>query len=431
MVNGGKAALELEFCMLSPTPPQAGSRPAIGFREFVALMAALMSINALGIDMMLPALPDISRDLGMTTENQRQWIISVYMIGFGLAQLVYGPLADRYGRRPLMLAGLLLFTATSLIASFTASFETMIAARFLQGMAAAASRVLVVSMVRDCYSGRQMARVMSLTFIVFLAAPILAPSIGKLIMLVAPWEAIFHALAAFSALLAIWMVLRLDETLHPEYRRSIDLGEIAAAARQVVGNRCSLGYTLALSMSFGAMLGFVGSAQQLFTDVFGAEDIFPLVFAFIAGSMGLASYLNSRIVLRLGSRRVSHFALTGFIAIGGVHLLSAELIGETLVSFALFQFAIMFCAGLMGSNFGAMAMEPMGAIAGTASSVQGTISTLIAATIGIVVGQSFNGTSIPVVLGFFGGGIGALVAVLYAERGRLFRPQHAMPESAQ
>lgn len=417
--------------MLSPTPPQAGSRPAIGFREFVALMAALMSINALGIDMMLPALADISRDLGMTTENQRQWIISVYMIGFGLAQLAYGPLADRYGRRPLMLAGLLLFTATSLIASFAASFETMIAARFLQGMAAAASRVLVVSMVRDCYSGRQMARVMSLTFIIFLAAPILAPSIGKLIMLVAPWEAIFHALGAFSAILAIWMVLRLDETLHPEYRRSIDLGEIVGAARQVVGNRCSLGYTLALSMSFGAMLGFVGSAQQLFTDVFGAEDIFPLVFAFIAGSMGLASYLNSRIVLRLGSRRVSHFALMGFIAIGGVHLLFAEMIGETLVSFALFQFATMFCAGLMGSNFGAMAMEPMGAIAGTASSVQGTISTLIAATIGIFVGQSFNATSIPVVVGFFGGGIGALVAVLYAERGRLFRPQHAMPEPAQ
>ncbi len=417
--------------MLSPTQPQAGSQPAIGFREFVALMAALMSINALGIDMMLPALPDISRDLGMTIENQRQWIISVYMIGFGLAQLAYGPLADRYGRRPLMLAGLLLYTSTSLIASFADSFETMMVARFLQGMAAAASRVLVVSMVRDCYSGRQMARVMSLTFIVFLAAPIFAPSIGKLILLVAPWEAIFHALAAFSAILATWMVLRLDETLHPEYRRSIDLGEIAAAARQVVVNRCSLGYTLALSMSFGAMLGFLGSAQQLFTDVFEAEDIFPLIFAFISGSMGLASYLNSRIVLRLGSRRVSHFALAGFIAIGGVHLLSAELIGETLMSFVMFQFAIMFCAGLMGSNFGAMAMEPMGAIAGTASSVQGTISTLIAATMGIVVGQSFNATSIPVVLGFFGGGIGALAAVLYAERGKLFRPQHAMPESAQ
>lgn len=415
--------------MPPPSPPQAASQPVIGFREFVALMAALMSINALGIDMMLPALSDISRDLRMTTENQRQWIISVYIIGFGLAQLFYGPLADRYGRRPLMLAGLLLYTATSLIASFAASFETMIAARFLQGMAAAASRVLVVSMVRDCYSGRQMARVMSLTFIVFLAAPILAPSIGKLIMLIAPWEAIFHALAAFSAILAIWMALRLDETLHPEYRRSIDLGEIVAAARQVIGNRCSLGYTLALSMSFGAMLGFVGSAQQLFTDVFAAEDIFPLIFAFIAGSMGLASYLNSRIVLRLGSRRVSHFALVGFIAIGGVHLLSSEFVGETLVSFALFQFAIMFCSGLMGSNFGAMAMEPMGAIAGTASSVQGTISTLIAATIGIVVGQSFNATSVPIVVGFFGGGIGALLAVLYAERGRLFRPQHAMPDS--
>jgi len=417
--------------MLSPTPPQAGSQPAITFREFVALMAALMSINALGIDTMLPALPDIARDLGMTDENQRQWVILSYMFGFGLTQLVYGPLADRYGRRPVMLVSLLLYTATSMIASFATSFETMIVARTLQGMAAAASRVLVVSMVRDCYSGRQMARVMSLSFIVFLAAPILAPTVGKLILLVAPWEAIFHALAAFAAVLAIWMAMRLDETLHPEYRRGINLREIASAARQVVSNRCSLGYTLGLSMTFGAMIGFITSAQQLFTDVFAAEDIFPVLFAVIAGSMGLASYVNSRIVLRLGSRRVSHTALVGYITIGAIHLASAGFIGETLVSFTMFQFAIMFCSGLLGSNFGAMAMEPMGAIAGTASSVQGTISTLIATLIGIAVGQSFNGSSVPVVMGFFVGGIGALLAVLFAERGKLFRPQHSMAAPAQ
>jgi DHA1 family bicyclomycin/chloramphenicol resistance-like MFS transporter len=417
--------------MHSPTQPVTGSRPPIGFREFVALMAALMSINALGIDTMLPALPDIARDLGMTTENQRQWVITSYLIGFGLAQLLYGPVADRFGRRPVMLAGLLLYTATSVIASFADTFPTLIVARTLQGMAAAASRVLVISMVRDCYSGRQMARVMSLTFIVFLAAPILAPSIGQLILIFAPWEAIFHGLGLFAAVLAIWLVLRLGETLHPEYRRSIDVREIAAAARLVFTNRHSLGYTLALSMTFGAMIGFVTSAQQLFTDVFDAPNSFPLIFAFIAGAMGVASYVNSRIVMRLGSRRVSHAALLGYIVMNAIHLISIEIFGDSLLSFALFQFAIMFCSGLVGSNFGAMAMDPMGAIAGTASSVQGTISTLIAAAIGIVVGQSFDGSAVPIVLGFFIGGIGALIAVLYAERGKLFRSQHVAPTPGQ
>lgn len=411
--------------MLSPPASISASRPAIGFREFVSLMAALMALNALGIDSMLPALPDIARSLGINSENQRQWIISAYMIGFGVMQIVYGPLADRFGRRPIMLVGLLFYVATSLIASFATSFTTMIIARTLQGMAASASRVLVISMVRDLYSGRQMARVMSLTFIVFLAAPMAAPSIGQLILLVAPWPAIFHALAAFAAIVAIWLILRLGETLHPEYRRRIDAGEILTAAKQVITERSSLGYTLAMTMTFGAMMGFINSSQQLFADVFRKPDMFPLIFAFISGAMALASLLNSLIVVQLGTRRVSHLALIGFIVISGLHILSLIFNGDTLISFALFQFAIMFCAGLTGSNFGSMAMESMGAIAGTASSIQGTISTLGAALIGIIIGQSFNNSILPVVAGFFVCGWLALGMVLYAEHGRLFRPQHA------
>lgn len=417
--------------MLSLSPSTAAIRPAIGFREFVTLMAALMAINALGIDSMLPALPEMARSLGITDENQRQWIISCYMIGFGSTQIFYGPLADRFGRRPVMLAGLLLYIATSLAASLATTFVTMIAARTLQGMAAAASRVLVVSMVRDCYSGRQMARVMSLTFIVFLAAPMLAPTIGKLILLVAPWEAIFHALAVFAALLAVWLVLRLGETLHPEYRRPINLGKILAATRLVVTNRCSLGYTLALTLLFGAMMGFVNSAQQLFADVFRDAGLFPLIFAFIAGGMGVGSYLNSRVVVSLGTRRVSHVALLGFIAMSGLHLLWLAFIGETMISFAAFQFATMFCSSLTGSNFGSMAMEPMGELAGTAASVQGTISTLGGAAIGILIGQSFHQSSLPIVAGFFLCGATALLVVLLTERGRLFQPQNAPPPLAQ
>ncbi|HEX7823133.1 MAG TPA: multidrug effflux MFS transporter [Sphingobium sp.] len=410
--------------MHSPLTQPTASRAATGFREFVCIVAMLMAINALGIDTMLPALPAIAHTLHLTSVNQAQWVISAYMVGFGATQFIYGPLADRFGRRPLIIICLGLYLTTSLLASFATSFEVMIAARVVQGIGAACTRVLAVAIVRDRYSGREMARVMSLSFIIFLAVPMLAPSIGQLILLVAPWHAIFLFLGAFAGVVLLLVSLRLPETLHPEYRRAINLRDIGAAMRVVVTDRTSIGYTLALTMSFGAMVGFVNSAQQVFGGVFGESDRFPTLFAFIAGGMAVAAILNSRIVIRLGSRRVSHAALILYILLCGIHLVTIETLGDNLLSFAIFQFSIMFCSGLLGSNFGAMAMEPMGAIAGTAASVQGTISTLGGALIGIMIGQSFDGTVIPVVTGYFLCSIGVLAMVLFAERGRLFRPHH-------
>lgn len=403
------------------------SAPGVGFREFVALMAALMAVNALGVDSMLAALPDMADSLGIGQENQRQWIIASYMLGFGATQLIVGPLGDRFGRRPVLLIGLLCYVGTSLFASLATSFEIMILARTLQGMAASATRVLVVAMVRDCYSGRQMARVMSLTFIVFLAVPMIAPTAGQLILFVAPWPAIFVMLAALAGMVALWISFRLGETLRPEYRRSIDPFHLLAAARLVLVDRFSLGYTLGLTMSFGAMVGFINSAQQLLGESFGAAELFPLVFAVVAGGMAIASFINSRVVLRLGSRFVSHGAMLAYIALCALHLVSLLVVGDSLLSFTVFQFAIMLCSGLLGANFGAMAMENMGEIAGTASSIQGTISTLGGTLIGIAIGQSFNGTAFPLVTGYFLCSLGILGAVLYAERGRLFRPHHAAP----
>lgn len=408
-----------------PTKPTANKVGATtGFREFVCIVAMLMAINALGIDTMLPALPAIASALNLSSVNQAQWVISAYIVGFGATQFIYGPLADRFGRRPLILICLALYLTTSLLASFATSFEVMIAARVVQGIGAACTRVLAVAIVRDRYSGREMARVMSLSFLVFLAVPMLAPSIGQLILLVAPWHAIFLFLAGFAALVLLWIAMRLPETLHPEYRRAINLREIGKAMRTVVTDRTSIGYTLALTMSFGAMVGFINSAQQVFGGVFNEAERFPLLFAFIAGGMAVASILNSRIVMRVGSRRVSHAALILYIILCAIHLVTIETLGDTLVSFAIFQFAIMFCSGLLGSNFGAMAMEPMGAIAGTAASVQGTISTLGGAIIGILIGQSFDGTAVPVVAGYFLCSLGVLAMVLFAEKGRLFRPHH-------
>lgn len=408
----------------SPAPKGEG----LSFREFVPLVAALMAINALGIDSMLPALPHIAASLHMTTANQQQWVISAYILGMGASQIFYGPLADRFGRRTPVLACLILYAVASLFASVASSFAFIILARIVQGMAAAGTRVISVAMVRDRYEGREMARVMSLAFMVFLMVPMLAPSVGALVMLVAPWRAIFHVLAAFGTFVAIWIFWRVPETLHPEHRRPIEAGKLIEGIRTVITNRTSIGYTAALTLSFGGMVGFINSAQQLFTGPFhGSEKQFPIFFAFVASGMAVASFANSQIVMRLGTRRVSHTALLLFILLTGIHLASTVLVGDNLIGFALFQCAMLFCAGLMGSNFGAMAMEPMGAIAGTASSVQGMLSTLVGALIGVAVGQSYDGTATPVVTGYFLCSLGILAAVLFAEKGRLFRPHHSDP----
>ena len=409
---------------MTPTaPPAAGPYPGLGFRQFVAMIAALMATNALAIDSMLPALPEIGEALGIVAANDRQWVVTSYLLGFGVAQIIYGTLADRFGRRPVLLTGLAIYGLASLAATFATSFETMMVARVVQGIGAAGSRVLAVSIVRDTFSGRQMARVMSLAFIVFLAVPILAPSIGQVIILVAPWRWIFALLGLFGVVVALWVARKLPETLHPEDRTPIAIGPILTAFRTCLTTRQSVGYMLAMTFVIGSLFGFINAAQQLFQDVFRASELFTVIFAVIAGFMALASFLNSRIVERYGMRRVSHTALLFYLAVTLAHGALALAGHETMMVFALFQCAAMFGFGLMASNFGAMAMDPLGHVAGTASSVQGFVSTVGGALIGFAIGQQFDGTAVPVVLGFAGCGVAALAMVLIAEKGRLFRPQ--------
>ncbi|WP_404710596.1 multidrug effflux MFS transporter [Sphingomonas sp. MMS24-J13] len=412
---------------MSDAPPRepGSADPGLSFHGFVALIAAIMACQALGIDTMLPALAQIGQALSVASENDRQWIVALYMFGFGAAQLVYGPLADRYGRRPILIVSLSLFAITSIAAGLATSFTGLLVYRFLQGVVGAAGRVLAVSVVRDCYQGRQMARVMSLSFIVFLAVPALAPSIGQIIMLVADWRGIFFFLAAFSAMVALIGGLKLNETLHPDHRQPISVGGITSAIGRTLLERNAIGYTLAMTAVFGALMGFINSVQQIFADIFHAPNKFPLMFACIAGAMGTAAFINSRIVERFGTRVVSHSALLGFIGASSIHLVVAVTGYETMATFIALQCLTMFCFGMMGSNFGSMAMESMGEIAGTASSVQGFISTVGGSIIGIIVGQSFNGTTVPMVLGFVSVGVAALVLVLATERWKLFRPHHA------
>ncbi|MGM0559442.1 MAG: multidrug effflux MFS transporter [Pseudomonadota bacterium] len=404
-----------------PSSQEESPHPGMGFAEFVTIVAAMMAVNALAIDIMLPALPSIGGSLNVSEENRTQLVITAYLIGFGFTQLFYGTLSDRYGRKPILIAGLLIYALFGALSVIATSFEQLLFARLMQGVGAAASRVIALSLVRDCYGGRRMAKVMSLVMIVFIAVPVVAPSLGQVLVLLGPWRLIFAVLTVMGLVLIAWTLLRLPETLPPERRIAISPKSIVTSFRIVLSNRITLGYALAATVVMGSLFGFINSAQQIFVDVFEIGAIFPLAFASIALFMAMASVINSRIVERLGMRRVSHSALLLFTAAGIVHSL-INLAGlETVWLFIALQAVTMFGFGLVMPNFNSIAMDPVGQVAGTASSFLGFITTLGGALLGYFIGQAFNGTPLPMALGFAGLGIASIIIVLVTEQGRLFR----------
>jgi DHA1 family bicyclomycin/chloramphenicol resistance-like MFS transporter len=402
----------------------------LGFVGFVLMIASLQAMAALGVDGMLPNLPAISDTYHLTRDNERQLVITAYLIGFGLPQIFYGPLADRYGRKPVLLFGCFVYVAFSALAAFAPSFELLILARGLQGMGAAATRAIPNSVIRDCYVGRSMARVMSLSLMIFMACPMLAPSLGAGIAVFASWRWVFGVLTLFGAAVATWVAFKLPETLHPENRTPIVPSRIAHNFGVALRSRQGMGYAFALTFLIGALFGFVNSVEQVFHEVFGAPKLFPLAFALIAGCMSLASLANAWLVGRMGMRPLSHRALIAFIAINVLHAIVAITGHESIVTFCLFQAAAMSAFGLMTGNFGAMAMEPLGHVAGAAASLQGMISALGGSLVGFYIGQQFNRTTVPISLGYAICGCLTLLCVLYAERGKLFRPHHLPHVSA-
>ena len=403
--------------MMNPRPTEPATslkRPAFG--EFVVMMAALMASNALAIDAMLPALPAIGEALDVDEDNRRQLVIAVYLLGFGVSQLFYGPLSDRLGRKWLLVGGLFAYALFAVMAGLAGSFELLLAARTLQGVAAGATRVLVVSIVRDCYHGSAMARVMSMTMIVFMIVPVLAPAFGQAVLAVSTWRHIFIGLGVSGAVLTVWMAIRLPQTLAPENKRSLSVRHIAAAAMTTLRIRQSIGNTMALTLLMGALFAFISSIQQIVFDVFGRPEALALVFAMIAGPMALSSYANSRLVMRLGARRILLFALSAFTSVSVAHLILASTVGEGLWAFVAMQAMTMIFFGMIGANAGALAMEPLGHVAGTASSLQGVITSVGGALIGFLIGQQFDGSIIPFLIGFSACGLGALATAVWANR---------------
>jgi DHA1 family bicyclomycin/chloramphenicol resistance-like MFS transporter len=363
---------------------------------------------------MLPALPAIGEALNVADENRRQLVITAYLIGFGLAQLVYGPVSDRVGRKPILVVTLLLYAAFALLCGIASSFTLLLGARFLQGVAAAGTRVLVVSIIRDRFAGERMAKVMSLVFIIFMVVPVLAPAFGTIVLAIATWRAIFIGLAVYGAVVLAWSWLRLPETLAPENRRALSFASVGEATLLTLTNRQSIGNTVASTLIFGGLFAFINSVQQIVFDVFDRPDLLALVFACIAGPMAFSSWMNSRLVERIGARRLALGAMITFTIVSGIHLALALTITESLALFVVMQALTMMTFGLIGANLGSIAMAPLGHIAGTASSVQGLIGTVGGALIGAAVGQAFDGTQIPFLIGLVLCGISALAVAIYA-----------------
>jgi DHA1 family bicyclomycin/chloramphenicol resistance-like MFS transporter len=402
---------------IEPSPP--------GQREFVLLISGVMMLVAFAIDSMLPALPAIGNALGVSVDNERQFVITAFMIGFGVAQFFVGTLSDRFGRRGLMLGSLFAFAITSLGATLASSFDLLLIARVAQGMAAAGARVLVTSVVRDRFEGRAMAQVMSLASVIFMAAPVLAPAMGQLILAVAPWRWIFAVLMLLGLAVWGWVLFRLPETLDPANASEISLIQFKRNARIILTDRQSVGYGIANTCLTAGLMGFLTSVQQVFETIFARPDLLVYGFAIMASGMAVASLINARIVMRYGMRLIGHSAMIGYTLIAGVHALVALSGHESLVSFIALQTLMMVGFSFAAANFGAMAMANMGGVAGTATSLQGSFSTICGAVIGAAIGQSFNGTTIPLYLGFFTCGSVALIAVFVTEGGRLFVARNA------
>ena len=406
--------------MTSPQRPAGETLPLPMF-ELIALLVAMTSVVALAIDMMLPALDDIAGDLGVAEGNDQQFVITSYLAGFGAAQLFYGPLSDRFGRKSVIMGSLGFFLLTTLVCTLSPDYRLLLIARFFQGGAAAACRVISVAIARDLTSGRRMAEVMSMVMTAFMAVPVLAPTLGQIILSFAPWRWIFGFLMLFAAGLMAWLHLRLPETLHPKYRVPLKLQTMIAAFVDTFRHRLMVGYTFAAMPFFGGLYGFLGTSQQVFVGHFGLSDAhFPLAFAVIAGGIGVTSYANSRLVRTIGQRRLSHSALLAFTAISTVHSVLLLAGVDNLYLFLALLAAAMAFMGLIAANFSALAMEPVGHIAGTASAAYGFLTGVVGAFIGAVIGQMYDGSPAPLIVAQAVLSALALVMVFITERGRLF-----------
>jgi len=380
---------------MRPTKPLA-------LPEFVVMLAMMISIVAMSIDAMLPALGDIGRDLGLDDPNKAQLVVSAMFLGFAIGQICAGPLSDSYGRKPVIYMGYLIFMTGCMISLNASDFNIMLVGRVLQGLGAAAPRIVSMAIVRDGYEGRAMARIMSIVMAIFILVPAIAPAIGQAILAIGNWRSIFTMLLAMALIAFVWFAARQPETLSVQNRRKFSIHNIAGGIVETLSYRAVTGYTLASGIIFGAFLGYLSSAQQIFQETFNKGEWFAFYFGLAALAIGAASMFNSRVVMKLGMRYMTRRALVS-LTIVSIFFLAFAWTEDGAHNFPVFMawlLSAFFCVGILFGNFNALAMEPIGHMAGLGAAVVGSVSTFISLPIGWAIGAQFNGSILPLVLGF-------------------------------
>ncbi|RED48586.1 multidrug effflux MFS transporter [Aestuariispira insulae] len=404
--------------MSAETRPSQPGDLALG--EFVTLMAVLISLIALSIDAMLPALAMIGEDLGVAQANDTQMVVTSLFLGLGVGTLFYGPLSDSIGRKPSIYLGLIIFILGSVVSIIAPTFEILLAGRVLQGFGAAGPRIVTMALVRDQYEGRAMARIMSLVMAVFIIVPALAPLVGQGILYFAGWRSIFTVLLGLALVGLVWFGWRQPETLPKHKRVAFSLTRLGGAVWEVLSNRMSAGYTVASGLIFGAFVGYLSTAPQIFQGRYGLGDQFPYYFGALALAIGGASLVNARLVMRLGMRRLSWISLIALTLLSCLFFVIGWQIegGLPLSLFMAYMLMGFFCIGILFGNFNALAIEPLGHIAGVASAVIGSVQSFVSILFGYFVGQAFDGTALPLVGGFAILGIAAILMMAWTERGQ-------------
>jgi len=375
------------------------SRREPAYGEFVILVSLMTSLAALAIDAMLPSLQRIGSDLNVQNGNDRQLVVSILFLGMAVGQLFFGPLSDKTGRKPAIYAGYALFIAGSLLSVLAINFTMMLLGRLLQGVGISSPRAVTVALVRDRYAGRAMARVMSFVMTVFILVPMLAPTFGQAILMFSGWRAIFLSFMLMAIVTLIWFAVRMPETLAPENRSAFSLKQIFSTIRAIFKIRITLGYTITTGLILGMFLGYLNSTQQIFQEQYALGASFPLYFAVLSLSQGMASLANTRAVMRFGMRYLvgrSLFFIFGLSILAlGIALLTAG--HPPLWTLMLYLMLTFFGIGILFGNMNALAMEPLGHLAGIGAAVVGSLSTLISMVLGTMIGRSYNGTILPLV----------------------------------
>lgn len=383
------------------------ARPALKLPEFVALMALMTSLVAMSIDTMLPALPHIAQDLGVTELARTQMIISFLILGMGVGQLFFGPLSDSIGRKPCILMGLTCFVIGSLISMMAQSLEWMLIGRLAQGFGVSGPRVVSIALIRDQFVGRAMARVMSFIMMIFIIVPMLAPAVGQLIVKLSDWPMIFGVFILLAVIVGTWLGIRQPETLPREARRPFSWRGLAASAAIVLKTPSTMWLTCAAGLVFGGFLTYLSSSQAIFQDIYQVGDLFPLFFAMLAFAIGMASFTNGWLVMRFGTQVISFSALALFTGCFAVLLVLALLRQGVphFIEFMTLGALGFFAIGLLFGNLNAMAMQPLGKVAGVGAAVVGSIRNFISVPLSVLVGQFYNATLVPLLVAFvlFGG----------------------------